>query len=318
MCGGIRPGMLAILLRHSVRARSAAPTARRSTPTRLAVVLAAVLAAGGLQAQRAPRATASTPPADSRADTGAMHPPVFDVHLHALGAADQGPPPVPVCPGIGVLPAPARFLAGTTGAPLDSVRAWAAAGTLAVVGELMFQYGGLAPGDSLPERYFALADSLGIPVALHMGPGPPGAPYYAAPRYRMALGDPLLLEETLVRHPRLRLYVMHAGWPMLDRTLALLWAHPQVYVDLGVIDWAVPRREFHAYLRRLVDAGFGKRILFGSDQMVWPEALEVAIRTIEQADYLTAEQKRDILYNNAVRFLRLDAAGHPPAARGTR
>ena len=28
----------------------------------------------------------------------------------------------------------------------------------------------------------------------------------------------------------------------------------------------------------------------------------------QNADYLTPEQKRDILYNNAARFLRLDAA----------
>lgn len=39
--------------------------------------------------------------------------------------------------------------------------------------------------------------------------------------------------------------------------------------------------------------------------MVWPEALEVAIQSIESADFLTEEEKRDILYNNAARFLRL-------------
>ena len=53
------------------------------------------------------------------------------------------------------------------------------------------------------------------------------------------------------------------------------------------------------------DAGFGKRILFGSDQMVWPHTIAVAIDTIEQAPFLSAAQKRDIFYNNAVRFLRL-------------
>ena len=46
--------------------------------------------------------------------------------------------------------------------------------------------------------------------------------------------------------------------------------------------------------------------MFGSDQMVWPEAIGLAIEGIESADFLTAEQKRDIFYNNAVRFLRLD------------
>jgi hypothetical protein len=45
--------------------------------------------------------------------------------------------------------------------------------------------------------------------------------------------------------------------------------------------------------------------MFGSDQMVWPEALEHAIRAIESAEFLSEQQKRDILYENAARFLRL-------------
>jgi len=32
----------------------------------------------------------------------------------------------------------------------------------------------------------------------------------------------------------------------------------------------------------------------------------MAVEAIESADFLTGEQKRDILYNNAARFLRLD------------
>jgi hypothetical protein len=45
--------------------------------------------------------------------------------------------------------------------------------------------------------------------------------------------------------------------------------------------------------------------MFGSDQMWWPETIGMAIEAIESAEFLTAEQKRDIFYNNAVRFLRL-------------
>jgi predicted TIM-barrel fold metal-dependent hydrolase len=61
-----------------------------------------------------------------------------------------------------------------------------------------------------------------------------------------------------------------------------------------------------------VEAGFGKRILFGSDQMVWPEALRIAIENVEAAEFLTLSQKRDIFYNNAARFLRL---GSTPGTR---
>ena len=32
--------------------------------------------------------------------------------------------------------------------------------------------------------------------------------------------------EVLVRHPRLRVYIMHAGFPRLDDLLAMLYAHP--------------------------------------------------------------------------------------------
>jgi len=101
---------------------------------------------------------------------------------------------------------------------------------------------------------------------------------------------------------------MHAGYPMLDDTLALLYAHPQVYVDTGVIVYTLTRPAFYRYIQTLVDAGFGERIMFGSDQMVWPETIERSIAVIEEAPFLSAEQKRDILYNNAARFLRLDEA----------
>ena len=52
-------------------------------------------------------------------------------------------------------------------------------------------------------------------------------------------------------------------------------------------------------------AGLGQRLMFGSDQMLWPEAIGMAVEGIESASFLTPEQKRDIFYNNAARFLRL-------------
>ena len=56
-------------------------------------------------------------------------------------------------------------------------------------------------------------------------------------------------------------------------------------------------------------AGFGKRLMFGSDQMYWPEGIGLAIEGIESAKFLTPAEKRDIFYNNAVRFLKLEEAG---------
>jgi predicted TIM-barrel fold metal-dependent hydrolase len=185
-----------------------------------------------------------------------------------------------------------------------------AAGRLQVIGEVGPQYDGVTPDDPRLEAIYALAEELDVPLAVHLHPGPPGAPYppFGMTKMRARNGRPLLLEEPLVRHPKLRLYVMHAGWPFLDEMKALLYAHPQVYVDLGVIDWSQPALEFHRYLRGLVEAGYGKRIMFGSDQMVWPQVIDLAVAAVESADYLTAEQKDDIFYNNAARFLRLEPA----------
>jgi len=112
----------------------------------------------------------------------------------------------------------------------------------------------------------------------------------------------------LIRHPKLRLYLMHAGWPYLAETKAILTVYPQVYADLAVIDWIIPREEFHEYLRALMRAGFGKQLMFGSDQMVWTDAIGRAIEGIESADFLSPIQKRDIFYNNAARFLRIESS----------
>jgi predicted TIM-barrel fold metal-dependent hydrolase len=46
--------------------------------------------------------------------------------------------------------------------------------------------------------------------------------------------------------------------------------------------------------------------MFGSDQMRWPEKIAEGIAAIEQAPFLTEEQRRDILFNNAARFFRLE------------
>lgn len=190
--------------------------------------------------------------------------------------------------------------------PPASLRVAFVSGRYQALAEFAPQYSGLAPNDPSLEPYFALAEELDVPVGIHVGLGQPGAAYAGSPKYRMAHSNALLLEDVLVRHPKLRLYVMHAGWPMLDEMVGLLYAHPQVYVDVGVIDWFLPKPEFYSYLQRLVEAGFSKRIMFGSDQMVWPDAIGRAVVTVESAPFVSEQQRRDIMCRNAMRFLRLE------------
>ena len=85
-----------------------------------------------------------------------------------------------------------------------------------------------------------------------------------------------------------------------------MYRYQNVYGDLSTGTWIYPREAIYDYMKGLINAGLGKRLMFGSDQMSWPEVIKEAIDTLESADFLTEEQKRDIFYNNAVRFLRLD------------
>lgn len=191
------------------------------------------------------------------------------------------------------------------------VRQMAREHKLAPLAEFAPQYLGLEPGSPKLEEYWAVAEQLDIPVGIHMGLGPPGTAYVGFPEYRMRLSNPLLLEDVLVRHPKLRVYISHAGWPFLNELIGLLYAHPQVYVDVAVINWVLPEAEFDAYLRRLVNAAFSERIMYGSDNMVWPDSIDLSIARTA-APYLSDEQKRDILRRNATRFLRLgDSACRP-------
>jgi predicted TIM-barrel fold metal-dependent hydrolase len=125
--------------------------------------------------------------------------------------------------------------------------------------------------------------------------------------YRPHLHRRLILEPALSKHPRLSVYLTHAGWPMTDVTFALLYAHPQVYVDVDVISWVFPRAEFHRYLQRMVDAGFGNGIMLGSDQMNWSRTSETAIDRIRSAPFLTQVERRDVVSTMPLRFLRLSA-----------
>jgi predicted TIM-barrel fold metal-dependent hydrolase len=188
----------------------------------------------------------------------------------------------------------------------DSVRKLFQSGKYEVFGEIMAQYAGIPPDDPSLDPYWAVLEEMNIPVGIHIGPTPLGAPYIPGwEKVRARLHSPLLLEEVLVKYPKLRVYIMHAAWPMIDELLALMWVHPHVYVDISGIITDLSKPAFSSYLKRIIDAGFGNRVMYGSDQMTWPELLDIGIDIIEQADFLTPKQKRNILYNNAARFLQL-------------
>ena len=129
-----------------------------------------------------------------------------------------------------------------------------------VLGEVTSQYAGASLSDPKYDAYLSLAEEFDIPLALHTGTMPPGTTQdECCLKARARFGHPELVEDALNRHPKLRLNLMHCGYPYLDETIAILMQYPQVNADLGAIDWLLPRAAFHSYMKELVDAGHAKR-----------------------------------------------------------
>lgn len=203
-----------------------------------------------------------------------------------------------IIPGIGV--------SSPDGITVEAMRDSLSSGFYYVMSECAPQYQGMSPSDMSLDAYFAIAEELDLPVGIHMGTGGNGSSNIRGSNFRAAMGDPLLLEDLLHRHPNLRVWVQHAGYPFIDELIAVMGWNAYVFLDISGFIWSYPLEEIHMVIKRLVQAGFGKRIMYGTDFMGYPKMIEASIGVIQNASYLTEEQKRDILYNNAARFLRLD------------
>lgn len=181
-------------------------------------------------------------------------------------------------------------------------------GMIGILGELGLAYGGLTVNDSILQPYFEFAEANGIPVGIHMAIGEPNLAKTWAPKFRVKNVNPLVVEELAVKYPKLKIYLMHAGWPFLEETKAIMCMFDTIYADLSLINWLMPEAEFQKYVLGLttmngVECDLTKRLMYGSDQMVWPDAMELSINNIQNIPFLTKEQKADIFYHNAKRFL---------------
>ena len=118
--------------------------------------------------------------------------------------------------------APGRFIASpfilkAGSSELERLRPEYTSGRFRGMGEIGTQLNGIPPNDSSLEPYFKLAEELDLPVLIHtLGIGP------YMPHFRSAAGSPLLLEDVLVSHPKLRLFVENAGYPYRDEIIAMM------------------------------------------------------------------------------------------------
>ena len=80
---------------------------------------------------------------------------------------------------------------------------------------------------------------------------------------------------------------------------------PNVYLDLSITNGAMPVGQYERTLKTLIEAGFGDRVMFGSDNL----PIQPILDRLDSFDWLEDAQKRAILHDNAARFFKVSKSG---------
>jgi len=165
------------------------------------------------------------------------------------------------------------------------------------IGEVLSQYYGISPSNELLHPYYALAEKHNLPVGIHTGLA---GPNHGGANFRVSLGSPMLMEELIIKFPKLKIWIMHAGSPFLEDTIGIMSVYRNVFADISAISnpYIVPQNDFYNIMKKLIDAGLEDRLMFGSDN----GDIKQAIESVNKLAFLSAEQKEKIFYLNAERF----------------
>lgn len=170
-------------------------------------------------------------------------------------------------------------------------------GKIDFIGEILSQYYGISSSDKLLYPYYALAEKYNLPVGIHTGLA---GPNHGSPNFRVGLGSPILMEDLILKFPKLKIWIMHSGYPFIEETVGIMRVYWNVYTDISVIANPdnIPYKDFYATMKRLIDAGLENRLMFGSDN----GDIKQVIESVNKLDFLSSEQKEKIFYKNAEQF----------------
>jgi len=194
---------------------------------------------------------------------------------------------------------------GTNLIPVDLFEQLIRKGKIRVFGEILAVYEGTTLANPIYKPYLDVCDKYSIPVMYHAGP--PG-PHSKSKAKRVFKGDPALIEDVIASYPDIKFCLQHAGANFWKNAALLMAYYPNVYADLGVLLWVSPFTQEMAvnFLKDCKQHGMLNRVMFGSDQMVWPGSMKISIDFLNGLDFLTEEEKQMIRYDNAREFLGLD------------
>jgi uncharacterized protein len=157
-----------------------------------------------------------------------------------------------------------------------------------------------APNDGSAYPLLEVASELGVPAVFHTGQTGIGANMRGGGGVRLALSNPILLDDVAVEFPDLTIIMAHPSFPWQDEALAVATHKPNVYIDLS--GWAP--KYFPAQLVRYANSLLADKVLFGTDYpLITPDRWLADFARLDIKPHVRPK----ILKDNAVRVLKLRA-----------
>jgi len=176
--------------------------------------------------------------------------------------------------------------------------------------ELGFQgvklYPVLALFDPLAEEFDAFYEVVtrrGMVLLWHMGATP-------SPHGRLAVSQPMVIDEVARRHPDVKQIIAHMGHPWQREANVVLRKNRNVFSDVSA-SWSRPMDGFLA-LVHAQEWGVTDKLLFGSDFPLWTPAEAMAsLRELPQLragnlPHVLEETVESIIHRDALALLELD------------
>lgn len=172
----------------------------------------------------------------------------------------------------------------------------------------IYPHGGFYPNDRALYEAYELAQSKGLPVLIHSG-------IKAQRTQRMKYNDPLYIDDIAVDFPRLKIIIMHAGYPWVEEALILSHLNENVLLDLTFLDvlsCTYDRPLMREVTKRAVKVLGSEKIIWGSEgehlglEAFSDEGLTRVLKCLEQLhsyDFLSERDRENILCHNIFRLL---------------
>ncbi len=175
-------------------------------------------------------------------------------------------------------------------------------GTFKYLGETAFNSMGIHPADERFNPYWGLAEKYQIPIGFHADRGPFKRNMEETPHWNEDYANPLLLLPVLEKYPNLKIYLMHYPGSYFEECLEVMKKYPQIYCEISAVSMFAPKEMWEPKVKKLYSEGLGERLMFASDYV---GTIRKNIEIIYNLEWLTSQQKKDVYYNNAARFLQL-------------